>query len=334
MIESKVIIVGGGPAGSSCAWKLKQSGVECLILEQKEFPREKLCGGLFAPSVLHKLEIDLIDYPHSLLTFDSLDIHIFGVKLRVKGTIYSIRRYEFDHWLLMRSGVPVKTHKIRNIRKDDDYYIIDDLYRCQYLIGAGGTHCPVYKTFFKYSYPRRPSSLIATMEQELPYKWRDKRCLIWFFEKSFPGYSWYIPKANGYLTIGLGGHLEELKKNNDNIKTHWNHFLRKLKSLSLVNNCDFNAKGAIYYLKNDLETGRVDNAFIIGDAAGIATMDMGEGIYPAVKSGIMAAQAIVNGTEYSLEYLPKYSLGLMTGKLLEVCLGINAAIAKIKSTMR
>ena len=53
MIESEVIIVGGGPAGSSCAWKLGQKDVECLTLEKKDFPRDKLCGGMVSPGIIN-----------------------------------------------------------------------------------------------------------------------------------------------------------------------------------------------------------------------------------------------------------------------------------------
>jgi flavin-dependent dehydrogenase len=45
----------------------------------------------------------------------------------------------------------------------------------------------------------------------------------------------------------------------------------------------------------------------VGDAAGLATLDMGEGIGPAVRSGFLAAQSIINGTDYSLESISKYS---------------------------
>jgi flavin-dependent dehydrogenase len=334
MIDSEVIIVGGGPAGSSCAWKLGQSNVECLVLEKKEFPRDKLCGGMVTPGVIKKLKIDIKDYPHSLLTFDSLDIHIFGNHINFKGTIYSIRRVEFDHWLLKHSGAQINCHTVKNIRKDGNQYVIDDQYRCKYLMGAGGTNCPVYRTYFKDSCPRHPLSLIATMEQEIPYKWQDGRCQIWFFENGFPGYSWYIPKADNHLIVGMGGLLEVLKANNDLIKKHWDIFLRKLKRLSLVKDSDFKPKGAIYYLKNEIETGRIENAFVIGDAAGLATRDMGEGIYPAVKSGILAAEAIVKNTDFSLKDFKKYSMGVEIGKLIEHCAGVNAAIIKLKNAMK
>jgi len=37
MIDTEVLIVGGGPAGSACAWRLKQHGFDCLVLDQRSF---------------------------------------------------------------------------------------------------------------------------------------------------------------------------------------------------------------------------------------------------------------------------------------------------------
>ncbi|HUJ49063.1 MAG TPA: FAD-dependent oxidoreductase, partial [Bryobacteraceae bacterium] len=57
-----VLIVGGGPAGSSCACKLRRSGLEVAILDRQRFPRDKVCGGWITPAVLSELEIDPADY--------------------------------------------------------------------------------------------------------------------------------------------------------------------------------------------------------------------------------------------------------------------------------
>ena len=57
-----VLIVGGGPAGSSCAWKLRNSGLRVAILDRQTFPRDKVCGGWITPAVLDELEIDATEY--------------------------------------------------------------------------------------------------------------------------------------------------------------------------------------------------------------------------------------------------------------------------------
>lgn len=307
MIYSEVIIVGGGPAGSSCGWKLKQNGSECLILDKQEFPRSKLCAGWITPWVLDDLQIDINDYPHSLTKFDRFHIHVYGKELKVNVHQYAIRRYEFDHWLLKRSGVAVKTHQVKDIRKEEGYYIIDDRYRCRYLVGAGGTHCPVYRTFFKSVNPRGREYLITTLEEEFPYDHPNEACHLWFLVNNLPGYSWYVPKSNGYLNIGIGGFLEQLKSNNDTIKNQWQLFTEELERLSLVKNHSFNVKGYNYYIRNRMDSFQIDNVFIIGDAAGLATKDMGEGIGPAVKSGILAADAITSGKGLSLRTIKRYS---------------------------
>ena len=50
-----VLIAGGGPAGSSCAWRLRDSGLKIAILDKQTFPRNKVCGGWITPEVLEVL---------------------------------------------------------------------------------------------------------------------------------------------------------------------------------------------------------------------------------------------------------------------------------------
>jgi len=307
MIYSKVIIVGGGPAGSSCGWKLRQNGIECLILDKQEFPRTKLCAGWITPRVINDLMININDYPYSLTKFNKFHVHIYSRELNVKVHQYAIRRHEFDHWLLKRCGADVHTHAVNDIKKEADYYVIDNQYYCKYLVGAGGTHCPVYRTFFRHLNPRAKNLLVVTLEEEFPYDYHDGNCHLWFLQNKFPGYSWYVPKSNGYLNIGIGGFSEKLKANNDNIKNQWQLFVNELERLSLIKNSHFNARGSIYYIRNSVDIIRNDSLFLIGDAAGLATKDMGEGIGPAVKSGIIAADAISSGKPFSLSSVKKYS---------------------------
>ena len=308
MIYSEVIIVGGGPAGSTCARELKQHGVECLILDKEEFPRTKLCAGWITPKVIQDLKIDIAAYPYSLITFNRLHIRVFGIPLKIKTRQYAIRRYEFDNWLLKRSQVPACKHFVKDIREEKGFYIIDNYYRCRYLIGAGGTACPVYRTYFREANPRDKKSLLVTLEEECICAYKDENCYLWFFENKLPGYAWYIPKGNGCLNVGIGGFWEGLKARRDNIRNHWNIFTEKLAALSLVKNYNFDPQGHVYYQRNNIRKARVDNVFIIGDAVGLATKDFGEGIGPAVESGLLAARAIVNSSNFSLDSIGKYSI--------------------------
>lgn len=308
MRDCEVLIVGGGPAGSSAAWRLKRAGVDVLVADQASFPRLKLCAGWVTPGVVQDLEIDPGSYPHRWLTFERIQVHYRGLRVPVRCVQHSIRRYEFDAWLLERSGVPVVNHRVRDIRREDQRWIVDESFRCRYLIGAGGTRCPVYRRLFRDSAPRVPALQAVTLEHEFPYEWQDGDCHLWFFDHGLPGYAWYVPKARGYLNVGVGGMAGRLKSGGDDIREHWSRFAAKLER-GLAQGGEWQPEGYAYYLRGRVEVASRDNVFLTGDSAGLATRDLCEGIGPAVQSGLRAADSILHGTPYRLDDIAGTSLG-------------------------
>jgi menaquinone-9 beta-reductase len=308
MQKADVIIVGGGPAGSACAWRLKQNNVDCLVIDAQPFPRFKPCAGWITPEVVRDLELNPAEYPLSFTTFNSFLVSIVGFKFKLKTYQHAIRRVEFDHWLLQRAQVPVALHSVKSITRDGDGYTVDGEFTSKYLVGAGGTNCPVYRSLFKDSSPRPRRSLIVAQEEEFAYETTDPRCQLWFLENHLPGYAWYVPKANGYVNVGVGGNAEQLKAKGDTLKNHWNFLVQKLDKLGLVCNHEYKPSGHSYYLRLKTPELRRENAFLTGDAAGLATLDMGEGISPAIQSGLLAADAILHNRDYSVASIPRYSL--------------------------
>ena len=155
------------------------------------------------------------------------------------------------------------------------------------------------------------------MIQEFAYDWDNPECHLWFFDDGLPGYAWYVPKANGFINVGLGGMADQLKQIGGHVQDHWRKFVAKLDKLGLVRYQDFKPSGYSYFLRGNVDVVSGDNAYIIGDAAGLATRDMCEGIGPAVKSGLLAAQSIVSGTVYSLAGIDTLSGGGFASRLLE-----------------
>src|SRR3954447_17152238 len=104
-----VAIVGGGPAGSSCAAFCAAAGLRTLILERENFPREKVCGDCINPAcwpVLEKLELveQVRNSPHGVLNAVEF-IAIGGQKSRVDlpggaNSEIAIKRSLFDQLLL------------------------------------------------------------------------------------------------------------------------------------------------------------------------------------------------------------------------------------------
>lgn len=308
MQSCEILIVGGGPAGSSAAWRLTRAGRDVLVLDREAFPRLKICAGWITPEVVRDLEIDIARYPHRFLTFQRLHFHFRGLGLRVPCVQHSIRRCEFDAWLLERSGARVVRHNVRHVVREGDGYVVDDAFRCRYLIGAGGTSCPVYRNFFREVNPRVRELQTVTFEHELPYEWHDPNCHLWFFEGGLPGYAWYVPKAQGWLNVGVGGMATRLKTQGEDIKVHWARFAARLER-HLAPGADYEPAGYSYYLRGPLQVVQLDGVFLAGDAAGLATRDLCEGIGPAVRSGLRAADAILEGRPYRLEDVTGASLG-------------------------
>ncbi len=307
MRRVEVLIVGGGPAGAVCATRLVQAGVDCLVLDQAAFPRPKVCAGWVTPRLWRELAVDPGSYPLSLTRFDSFQVAVRSLRFTLPTRQYAVRRVEFDAWLLQRSGAPLEQHRVREIQAADGGYALDGLYWGRYLVGAGGTHCPVRTALFSAA-SRPADALIAAMEQEFPYPVRDPRCHLWFLQNGLPGYAWYVPKQGGYLNVGIGGAARALQHSGTSLRQHWDRLVQKLDEMGLVRGHAFKPAGHSYYLRRPSGPLRLGNALLVGDSAGLSTLDMGEGIGPAVQSGLLAAEAIQNGGPYSLDSIPRYSL--------------------------
>jgi len=301
-----VIIVGGGPAGSTCAWKLREYGIECFILDKAVFPRDKLCAGWITPQCA--LDLDLAAYPHTVVDLRRFRVRYRGLQWWIPTRQYSIRREEFDNWLLRRSGAPVRQHHVREVTREAGHYRIDDAYTCRVLVGAGGTGCPVYRNLFAGRRPRPENARIVAIERECPRIPSDRDCRLWFGDGGLPGYAWYIPKGNDRANVGIGAYHERLRSRGLDLVRCWDAFTTKLGRLGLVEGRDFGHHGYQYYLRHDVGNVTSNNAYVIGDAAGVATRDLGEGIGPAVESGLLAAAAIRDGRPLSLRGIVRYSL--------------------------
>jgi flavin-dependent dehydrogenase len=308
MRSTEAIVVGGGPAGSAAAERLKAGGVDVIVLDKERFPRHKLCAGWITPEVVRDLKLDIPGYPYSFLSFRRLHWHVRGLKLPLPCVQHSIRRVEFDSWLLERSGAEVGTHVVREVARDGEDYVIDGMFRCRYLIGAGGTSCPVRRVLFEDAMPRPRALQTVTLELEFPYAWRDPDCHLWFFEHGLPGYSWYVPKAAGWLNVGVGAMATRLKQRGENIRQHWRYLAEKMRREFGISLPD-DPPGYSYYVRGPLDSARIGNAFLIGDAAGLATRDLCEGIGPAIRSGQLAADSILTGAPYDLHEVSASSLG-------------------------
>jgi menaquinone-9 beta-reductase len=307
------LIVGGGPAGNACAWALSRAGFDVAILDKSRFPRDKICGGWITPQVLHSLEINCSQYSR-----DRVLQPITGFRVGCAGgretethyhrpVSYGIRRVEFDDYLLRRSGGRVfEGEAIRKIQKTSSGWLVNSHIRCRVLIGAGGHFCPIAQ----YLNPgRRPEEIVAAQETEFEMTMaQQKLCSIrgkipeLYFCRDLRGYGWCFRKGN-YLNVGLG------RLDRHELGAHVADFVLFLRRAGKVA-FDLPSKllGHAYLLYGRANRTVVDNGvMLIGDAAGMAYAQSGEGIRPAIESGLLAAHVVLaaNG-KFAAEQLSRY----------------------------
>jgi flavin-dependent dehydrogenase len=308
-----VLIVGGGPAGSSCAWGLRASGLDVAILDRQSFPRDKICGGWITPQVLSELGIDPADYGHGrvlqpITGFRTGWIGGPAIDTSCNSTVsYGIRRREFDDYLLRRSGARlIEGVALASLQRENGGWIINGRTKTRLVVGAGGHFCPVAK--LTGAKPARENAVVA-QEAEFEMDSRQQAgCRVradapeLYFCADIKGYGWCFRKQN-FLNIGLG------RLDQHRLSEHVAAFLRFLKSAGRIS---FDVPSALLghaYLLYGISRRKVaDDGFLLaGDAAGLAYKQSGEGIRPAIESGLLASQAILAAQgNYSRESLGAY----------------------------
>jgi flavin-dependent dehydrogenase len=307
-----VLIVGGGPAGSSCARALVRAGLEVVVLDRAVFPRDKVCAGWITLAARDALELDLDDYRRgrTLQPFTGFRTgRLTGAtRLTDYGEVvsYGIRRCEFDEYLLRRSGASlIEGAPLKTLRRTDDGWIVNDRIRAAVVVGAGGHFCPVAR---QLNPDGREAAVVA---QEIEYRLSDEdatRCRVrgeqpeLFFWPDLRGYGWVVRKG-AFLNVGAG-RLQE-----GGFPSAVQEFVGSLEARGMLPpGLPARWKGHAYLLYRSATRALVDDrALLVGDAAGFALAPSGEGILAAIESGLFAATAIVDARGvYTREALAGY----------------------------
>ena len=107
-----VVIVGGGPAGSTCALSLKNSGLKILLLEKHRFPRNKVCGDCIPSKALFVLQSISPDYFQQFLHYPQKTLitktkffinNKSNFEIKWKNESYLCKREDYDLFLLEMS---------------------------------------------------------------------------------------------------------------------------------------------------------------------------------------------------------------------------------------
>lgn len=308
------LIVGGGPAGSTCAWRLVNAGLNVIVMDRADFPRDKVCAGWVTPAVVQTLRLDLDDYARSNTLAPVRRFRVGPMSAAPRehdyGEIasYGIRRCEFDDYLLRRSRASLRLGEpLKSLQRTNTGWVANDELHCRVLIGAGGHFCPVARHLG--ANPGRSERAVTA--QEIEFRLSDeqaRRCRLpqgsadIRFCDDLQGYAWVFRKGD-YLNVGLG------REDHESLAQHVREYLDAMKREGLIpDDAPHRMHGHAYILHGHTRRTLVDNAvLLIGDAAGLAYPKSGEGIRTAVESAVLAADTIIEAAgDYSVARLASY----------------------------
>lgn len=299
MTAYDAIIIGGGPAGSACAARLRRGGMEALVVDRAHFPRDKPCAGWITPEAVARLGLQPEEYArHGSMT------PITGFRVSLLGgtplpvdygapVSHAIRRCEFDTYLLKRAGAAVRTGtEVTSLERRGGKWVVNGEWEAPVLVGAGGHFCPVARHL-----GAKPSEEPAVAAQEAEFEMTAEEaarcalpegCVDLSFARDLDGYGWCVRKGR-WLNAGFGTLRHQVLKQLLEKYVNW---LRQRGIVPLGRETPM--RGHAYLLRS-LARRPVhgEGVLLAGDAAGLAYDASGEGILPAIVSGTLAAEAIL-----------------------------------------
>jgi len=296
-----------------------------MVIDGQTFPRDKVCAGWITPPVVDLLDFDADAYRNGgrvMQPITSFRTGLIGGGSTVidygEAVSHAIRRFEFDHYLLAGSGVRLRLGEpVKKIERQTGGWLVNGTIRTPLIVGAGGHSCPVARLLG--ANPGRGEAAVVAQEVEFELDAaRQQECRVsgamaeLYFCRDLAGYGWCVRKGN-HLNIGLG------RQPGYGVASHVEGFVRWLQQEKRIPTRKIPAKmhGHAYLLYD--APGRTlidDGVLLIGDAAGLACHESGEGIRAAVESGLLAASVILDaGGDYRRSQIEDYP------RQLEACLG-------------
>lgn len=313
----KVAVVGAGPSGSYCAYKLAEKGVYPRVFDFSH-PREKPCGGLISAVAQEFFPfLKALPIPHSERNTVNL-IPPSGTKRVIrfkKGKVVGFSRLEFDQYLLdmaVKEGADLIEEKVIGLERKYGWWKVrtqKQSYAVKTIVGADGVNSMVRR------------NIIGSLNR------RDKGVCLGYFAKGLEneditikfvpdkkGYLWMIPRGEN-TSLGIGSseirNYHELKNELDKFV---NKFCPQAEKTSAWTALIPNVKDTRTF-RNPIAG---SNWLLIGDAAGHVDPISGSGMIYALLDGDLAATVISenHAERFNKLWIKKYGQTLFANTML------------------
>jgi geranylgeranyl reductase family protein len=335
-----VLVVGAGPAGSAAATLLARAGLDVVMVDQRSFPREKVCGdGLIPDAHAALARLGLLD---EVMVRAQAAQHVAcigprGGRIDVPGRVAVLPRHELDH-IICRGAVRagVRMHAPAHFEAP----LFDGTGRvCGATLSQAGVQRELRSDWVVLASGAVPQALIASgvCERQTPngvalraYVKNDAMVgriteleVVWH-HKLRPGYGWIFPCPDGVFNIGVGlvnshgqaadGHGTKQSVNLRQVFESFCEFYAPARELMAGGVMQGGLKGAP--LRFSLAGARYSRAglLVTGEAAGSTYSFTGEGIGKALETGMLAAEAIVRDRQDDAAVRQHYEAALLALK--------------------
>lgn len=310
-----VLVLGAGPAGSACAQTLAERGCDVVLVDQHEFPRDKVCGDGLIPDAHRALQrLGVAQEVHSL-AHHVPHVRCFspsGRHVDVAGALAVLPRRELDHVLVraaQRAGAHLRTPwRLESLIRDGHRVVGARLVGAQATVAVQARHVVLATGASAQALQasglctrRSPSAMALRgyihhpdLQPPMPHLQ-----VVWH-RRLVPGYGWIFPCGAGRYNVGVGiidshdprhGRMREV-----NLRQVLDEFMAlhpSARALAQGGQWLGAPKGAP--LRNSLCGAIVaaPGVLVAGEAAGSTYAFTGEGIGKALETGILAAQSLL-----------------------------------------
>jgi len=316
-VDCDVVVAGAGPAGAAAAIILAQAGLHTVVVDQKAFPRDKVCGDFLSPLALQQLRTLGVDRKRAIARSNCIhDAAVFldGTHLLTQpiptpdGLPVSrvIPRKTLDHVLVNQArsvGADIRlTCRLISFEVEPDHVRVsirrdhtDQQITARVLIGADGSTSAVAR-LMRGSGPADDDRIIAVRAYFEGVAGPSDRADLYFGSGSFPGYCWLFPVGGGAANVGLGALRNTLPAGGEHLRTQLESMIATDAALgrrlgSARRSANIVGWPLTTYNSEDPLVG--NRTLLVGDAAGLINPLNGEGIQYALLSGIWAGETVL-----------------------------------------